>query len=766
MNQGSQQHARRIELSGLVQGVGFRPFVYRLAGEHGLTGWVQNRVGQVAVAVEGDAGAIAAFARDLVQRAPPLAKPVITRNERATLEGHTGFEIIASDAAADARIFVPADQFACADCLRELHDPEDRRYQYPFINCTNCGPRYTLITAMPYDRANTTMAGFPLCAACREEYEDPQDRRFHAEPVACANCGPNLEFRRAGQANKLVSTAALDAALQALRAEEIVAVKGIGGYHLLCDARSDAAVAKLRERKRRPHKPLAVMFPTAGSDGLDLVRESVSPTGAEADALTSPLRPIVLIRRHVPDGLSRFIAPGLDEIGTFLPYSPLHELLLGRFGGPLVATSGNLSGEPVLTDNAEADQRLGQIADTFLHHDRPIQRPADDSVLRPISGRVRPLRLGRGAAPLELTLPVELETPLLAVGGQMKGAIALAWERRVVISPHIGEMDTPRSLRVFEAAVVDLQSLYGIRAEGVVADAHPGYTTHRWARRSGLPVTTVPHHFAHASALVGEHESDGPVVVFTWDGVGLGPDETLWGGETLFGQPGNWQRVASLRPFRLPGGERAGREPWRSAAALCWEAGADCPVVPEDSALARGAWTRGLNAPESSAAGRLFDAAAALLLDLREVSHEAQGPMQLEAIARGDGQAVTMPVEKDANGLARVNWEPLLAHLLDGSQSPAQRAADFHTSLAHSILHQAEWLRGRHGIDRIGLTGGVFQNRRLTETTCRLLEQQGFQVLLSNSLPCNDGGLCFGQVIETVALARHADRQSSAGPTS
>ena len=763
MDQGSQPHARRIELSGLVQGVGFRPFVYRLADEYGLTGWVQNRVGEVAVAAEGDAEAITGFVSDLVQRAPPLARPEIILNEATTPEGHTSFEIIASSAAADARIFVPADQFTCDDCLRELREPGDRRYRYPFINCTNCGPRYTLITAMPYDRDNTTMAGFPLCAACRNEYEDPHDRRFHAEPIACPDCGPRLEFRRAGTTEVLAADAALAAALQALHAGEIVAAKGIGGYHLLCDARSDLAVATLRERKHRPHKPLAVMFPTAGRDGLDLLRAAVRPTPVEADALTSPLRPIVLMRRRQRDGLSPLIAPGLDELGTFLPYSPLHQLLLDGFAGPLVATSGNLSGEPVLTDNAEADARLDKIADAFLHHDRPIQRPADDSVLRPIGSRVRPLRLGRGAAPLELTLPFTLPEPILAVGGQMKGAIALAWDDRAVVSPHIGEMHTPRSLRVFEAAVADLQSLYGVRAARVVADAHAGYTTHRWARGSGLPVTTVAHHFAHASALAGEHALRETATIFTWDGVGLGADGTLWGGETLLGQPGDWRRVASLRPFRLPGGERAGREPWRSAAALCWETGIDCPVVPADAALVHSAWARGLNAPESSAAGRLFDAAAALLLDLRTVSHEAQGPMQLEAMAADDGQPVSLPIGIDADGLARVDWAPLLEHLLDAARNPAQRAADFHASLARCIVDQAEWVRARHGITRVGLAGGVFQNRRLTERACHLLEQQGFFVLLSTSLPCNDGGLCFGQVIEAAAVTKRAARRDDAG---
>lgn len=760
MAAGSHRQARRIRLAGLVQGVGFRPFVYRLAAEHRLAGWVQNQVGEVVIEVEGTAKAIDTFVDDLLTRAPPLARPTIRCNEQTVPEGLGAFEIIASSNQAIARIHVPADRFTCDDCLHELRDPADRRYRYPFINCTNCGPRYTLIDAMPYDRANTTMAGFPLCPECRQEYEDPRDRRFHAEPVACPDCGPQLMFQAADGTQIPGGDAAIDAAVQVLRAGAVIATKGIGGYHLMCDARSDRAVERLRARKRRPHKPLAVMFPPRGTDGLELMREAVQLSSVEADALRSPLRPIVLIRRRAPDGLSARVAPGLDELGVFLPYSALHQLLLDDFGGPLVATSGNLSGEPVLTDNEEATRRLAGIADAFLHHNRPIQRPADDSVLRRIASRVRPLRLGRGAAPLELTLPFEAERPVLAVGGQMKGAIALAWDRRAVVSPHIGEMDTRRSLEVFETVVADLQALYGVRAERVVVDAHPGYSTHRWAKDCGLTVVPVAHHYAHASALAGEHSVDEPMVVFTWDGVGLGPDGTLWGGETLVGCPGDWRRALAFRSFRLPGGERAGREPWRSAAALCWETGRVCPVLPDDAPLVQQAWQRRLNAPETSAVGRLFDAAAALLLDLREVSHEAQGPMQLEACARGEGRAVSLPIVTSVAGPARVDWAPLVTDLLNDRFAPPERAAGFHASLAQSIADQADWVRTRHAIDTVGLTGGVFQNRRLTETACHLLEQRGFEVLLSDSLPCNDGGLCFGQLIEASALARNSpDKQ-------
>ncbi len=569
----SAVHARRWMLDGRVQGVGFRPFVYRLAQRHGLKGQVQNLAGQVEILAEGAESALAAFEAALLHEAPPLARPRILSSDAALAQGFAVFSIVASRSDVPARIHVPPDYFACDDCLRELRDPRDRRYRYPFINCTQCGPRYTLITRLPYDRPNTTLADFTLCPACRAEYENPLDRRFHAEPVACPRCGPALQYHAADGARIDDTVAALAATVAALRSGCIIAVKGIGGYHLMCDAGNATAVTRLRERKPRPHKPLAVMFPWRGDDGLDAVRESLRPDAIQAQLLCDPMRPIVLIPRRSDAALTHAIAPGLNEVGAFLPYSPLHHLLLDDFDAPLVATSANISGEPVLTDNAEVEARLPHVAEAFLHHNRTIARPADDPVYRVIAGRPRPLRLGRGSAPLELTLPFTLSQPLLAVGGHMKNTVALAWEDRIVISPHIGDLDAPRSLEVFEQVIGDLQALYQINATRIVCDAHPGYASTRWARRSTLPVQTVLHHHAHAGALAGEYPEVKNWLVFTWDGVGYGADGSLWGGEALHGTPGHWRRAASFRPFHLPGGERAGREPWRSAAALCWESG-------------------------------------------------------------------------------------------------------------------------------------------------------------------------------------------------
>ena len=736
-----------------MQGVGFRPFVYRLAHRHNLDGSVCNRLGEVEIVVQGESRAVAEFARDVIVGAPPLAAPRLALDEPWSVDRSLrGFQIAPSEAGRAARIFVPADQFMCEDCRRELEDPHDRRYRYPFINCTQCGPRYTLIERLPYDRPNTTLAKFTLCAECEREYRDPVDRRYHAEPIACPRCGPQVELREGSR--RLARDAALERTLQLLRQGAVLAVKGVGGYHLMCDARNEVAVRTLRLRKRRPDKPLAVMFQRRGADGLAAVREEATPSESEAALIGSPARPIVLVTRNPDAHLAPGIAPGLSEFGVFLPYSPLHQLLLEGFGGPLVATSGNLSGEPVITDETMAQERLAPLVDAFLHHDRPITRPADDSVCRRIAGRVRRLRIGRGLAPLEIDLAFDVPQPLLGVGAHLKNCVALAWERRAVVSPHIGTLSSPRALAVFERTIEDLQLLYGVRARGIACDAHPGYASTRYALRTGLPFTRVWHHHAHAGALAAEWPQERDWLVFAWDGVGLGEDGTLWGGETLAGSPGHWSRVASFRPFRLPGGDRVAREPWRTAASLCWESGRAPGELPPESVLLRHAWENHLNAPWSTAAGRLFDAAAALVLGVRHTSYEAQGPMQLEAIAAPAAETQPLPVTLEAGGLQRVDWAPLLDVLCDATRSAAERAGYFHDALAGTILRIAEHERAKHHDFAVGLTGGVFQNRRLADTALALLEQAGFRVHLTESLPCNDAGIAFGQIVEAVAAGK------------
>jgi hydrogenase maturation protein HypF len=742
--------ARRLVLTGHVQGVGFRPFVYRLAHLHKLDGSVCNRLGEVEIVVQGDSDAVSAFAHEVLCSAPPLAAPRLVLDEPRRLDRSLrGFLIAASESHRAARIFVPADCFMCEDCRRELEDPHDRRHRYPFINCTQCGPRYTLIERLPYDRPNTTLAGFTLCEDCEREYRDPLDRRYHAEPIACPRCGPQLELRETGR--RLRRDAALEHALELLREGAVLAVKGVGGYHLMCDARLERAVRALRTRKRRPDKPLAVMFPRRGVDGLAAVRQEVEPTEAEAALIDSSARPIVLVTRHPGCRLAPGIAPGLSEIGVFLPYSPLHQLLLDGFGGPLVATSGNLSGEPVITDEAMAQERLASMVDAFLHHDRPIARPADDPVCRRIGGRMRRLRIGRGLAPLEIDLAFDIPQPLLGVGAHLKNCVTLAWERRAVVSPHIGTLTSPRALAVFGRTIDDLQRLYAVRVERIACDAHPRYGSTRYALSAGLPVTRIWHHHAHAGALAAEYPDEHSWLVFTWDGIGLGPDGTLWGGETLAGSPGRWSRVASFRPFRIPGGDGVAREPWRSAASLCWEAGREPADLPPQSELLRRAWASHINAPWSTAVGRLFDAAAALVLGMTHTSYEAQGPMRFEAVAAPAAPAESLPLRVDPDGLLRADWASLLDVLCDPTRSAAERAGHFHDSLAHTILRVAERERDRRGEFAVGLTGGVFQNRRLADSAQALLERAGFRVHLPMVLPANDAGIAFGQIVEAAA---------------
>jgi hydrogenase maturation protein HypF len=539
----------------------------------------------------------------------------------------------------------------------------------------------------------------------------------------------------------------------ALQQGEIVAVKGIGGYHLMCDAYNDAAIARLRANKCRPHKPLALMFPWRGDDGLAVVQQELEIDDEEQVLVRAPARSIVLLRKRRDSTLPESIAPGIGEIGAMMPYSPLHHLLLDELGKAVVATSGNISGEPVLTDNAEVEARLGGVTTVFLHHNRPIARPADDTVTRVIAGKARLIRAGRGMAPVEFDLPGLFERPLLAVGGHMKNAIALGWSGRAVLSPHIADLNAPRSVAVFEQVISDFQRLYGVSPQAVVCDAHTGYASSRWAARQSLPLIRVWHHHAHASALAIEHPQNLTWLTFTWDGVGLGEDNTLWGGEALLGGPGRWRRVACMRPFRLPGGERAGREPWRSAAGLCWEIGADPASAEPSLALLKKAWKKKLNSPITTAVGRIFDGAASLLGLIEHASYEGQAGMYLEHTAEswdsgGDAGAIDLPLSQDSSGLLKVDWKPLIGTLIDEDVPVAQRAMQFHVSLAASIVAQARRIHTSESFDRVGLTGGVFQNKLLAELTMSQLATAGFDASLPERAPCNDGGIALGQLVE------------------
>jgi hydrogenase maturation protein HypF len=740
--------AQRWRIGGHVQGVGFRPYVYRLAHQHGLAGWVRNDGGLVEIHAQGPADQLQTFGAALLQETPASASARLIEVRPAAAESRDDFRILDSTSSAETQVHVPVDLANCDECLAELRDPCSRRHRHPFINCTQCGPRYTLIRQMPYDRINTTLQGFALCAACAQEYADPCDRRFHAQPLACPACGPELRWgdRRGIRPG---NEAALAAALAALRAGLIVAVRGVGGYHLLCDAASDEAVARLRLRKGRPLKPLAVMVPLRGEDGLDAARALAMISPQEKTALRSAVRPIVLVQRRAEAPLAAGIAPGLRALGLMLPYSPLHHLLTQEFAAALVATSGNLSGEPVLTAPDDAEARLRGVADGDLHHNRDIARHADDPVIRVTGGRARPLRLGRGNTPLEMDLAAESAAPTLAVGAYMKNTVALAWGRRAVVSAHIGDLDSPRGRDVFGEVAEGLQQLYGVRAERIVHDAHRGFPNSRWAVDRKLPTLAVWHHHAHAAAVAGEFPGDGPLLCFTWDGLGLGPDQTLWGGEALLGGPGDWRRVASFRPFRLPGGERAAREPWRSALALCWETGTPWPAgeLLADPLL-RKAFDAGLNAPATSSVGRLFDAAAAQLGTCAYASFDGEAPMRLEALCERRPEPLTLPLQRDAEDLWRSDWAPLVPAMLDEREPRGTRAALFHATLAAALCAQAQAIRQQHAVQRVGLCGGVFQNRVLTDHARTLLRDAGFEVLIPRRLPVNDAAISFGQLIE------------------
>jgi len=755
-----------IRLSGIVQGVGFRPFVYRLAQHYALRGQVSNNGGEVHIEAQGKADAISQFQRALFEKAPAISRPHLVSILPQPLRHSACFEITPSGDGELRHVHLPPDYFTCDDCLAELSDPGNPRFDYPFINCTQCGPRYTIIHSLPYDRNNTSMSAFSLCPDCESEYRNPNDRRYHAEPLSCPECGPELYFSSPNE-NEFTNKASLRACVQAINQGEIVAIKGVGGYHLCCDALDVVAIQRLRDNKKRPHKPLAVMFPQVGDDGLRLMRQFVEISGTQRQLLRSPARPIVLVEK-IAGKLPDIVAPGLSQIGVMLPYSPLHHLLMKRLKRPIIATSANISGEPVLTDSREVENRLSNITRHFLHHERAIVRPADDSVIKVIAEHARPIRVGRGVAPVELTLARKLKYPILACGGHLKNCIALAFDNRVVISPHIGEMGSLRAQQVFENLIEDFQRLYQVNVEQLVCDAHPHYLTSRWAKKQSKQVISVLHHHAHAACLPGEYPEHANWLVFTWDGVGYGGDGSMWGGETFYGTAGSWQRVASLRTFPLLGGDKVSREPWRSALALCWEMGiSQWPGSDIDAhkiEILRAANNRG-NAVQTSAVGRLFDAIAAMLNICQNVSYEGQAAMMLETIAcNAQAPEISLPMESDENGVLRIDWAPLVEHIINEMRNRrlSQRmlvisaAYQLHASLARNILQQCILFRQRYGEFAIGLSGGVFQNKLLVELVVAKLRRAGFQVLMPTRIPVNDGGLSFGQIIEAAARMRLA----------
>ncbi|MDP9429465.1 MAG: carbamoyltransferase HypF, partial [Actinomycetota bacterium] len=756
---------RRIRVRGTVQGVGFRPFVYRQAVDLSLSGWVGNDGGDVVLEAEGDGRAVDRLVDRIRERPPPLA--TVEDVEVADLRpaGGAGFRIGASTTGTDADLRVSADVAPCGACLAELADPRDRRFGYPFVNCTDCGPRYTIVRSVPYDRPATTMAGFTMCPACQAEYDDPSDRRFHAQPNACPECGPQLAWTGAGE--PAVGPAALAAAVTCLAGGGTVAVKSVGGYHLACDATDPAAVARLRVRKHRPDKPFAVMVPDlAAADALC----SLDPVAREM--LASSRRPVVLAPRRAGAAVADQVAPGLRDLGLLLPPSPLHVLLLTDLDRPLVMTSGNLSDEPVTCDDGEARDRLGPLVDGVLGHDRPIAVRADDSVVRAHGGRLQVVRRARGWVPQPVRLPVEADRPVLAVGAQLKNTVALARGRALVVSHHLGDLQHWATSVAFEQAIDHLTELARVRPAVVAHDLHPDYRSTAWARDSGLPLVAVQHHHAHVAACLAEHGRDRPVLGIAFDGTGLGTDGTLWGGEFLLADLTGSRRVGHLACAALPGGDAAVREPWRTAVSWLHRS------LGEDVAARLGPaldprWpavlsvVRSGRSPETSSVGRLFDAVAALLGVRSRVSYEGQAAVELEALAGTAGRARTPVYPMDVvDGV--LDPAPLLEQLVaDRARgvAPARIVAGFHAGLAASAAQLAGALAGAHGVDTVALTGGVFQNGLLTDLLRGHLRRAGLRVLTHQTLPCNDGAISAGQAAVAAALlgrSRVAEQSSAA----
>ncbi len=756
----------RILIRGAVQGVGFRPFVYRLATDAGLAGWVNNSPQGVCIEVEGPAQRLETFLTALEREKPPRAS--IQSLEPLVLDpvGYRGFAIRPSEEGGGRSALILPDIATCPDCLREMFDPHDRRYRYPFINCTNCGPRFSIVEGLPYDRPNTTMRDFVMCPACRAEYEDPRNRRFHAQPIACPACGPHLEAWRPDGTVLATQEAALQEALAAIGRGEIVAVKGLGGFHLLVDARDDAAVQRLRRRKHREEKPFALMFPRLAAVSHECL---VAPL--EARLLTAAEAPIVLLRRAPgPSEIAPSVAPGNPYLGAMLPYTPLHHLLLAKLGHAVVATSGNVSDEPICIDEREALDRLGGIADLFLVHDRPIARHVDDSVVCVVLDREMLLRRARGYAPLPIHLPAALP-PLLAVGGHLKNSVALAVGQDVFISQHIGDLETLPATRAFERVIADFKRLYAVVPSGVVCDAHPDYASTAYAERTGLPLIRVQHHLAHVMACLAENEVAPPALGVSWDGTGYGLDGTIWGGEFFTIDGPIARRAAHLRPWALPGGDQAVKEPRRTALSLLYEqygtagfAQGDLAPVracsPQEMGILQTMLERGINSPRTSSMGRLFDAVAALLGLQQEVRFEGQAAMALEwampALPPSDAYPLDVrPAHAPGDPLI-LDWGPLLDALLRDIRrhvAPGLCAARFHNALVEAIVTVAQ----RLGYEQVALSGGCFQNRYLLTRAVLRLREAGFRPYRHQRVPPNDGGLALGQLVAAVQIKEVQD---------
>jgi hydrogenase maturation protein HypF len=766
----SQEPARKkISVRGVVQGVGFRPFIFRLADDHNLTGWVLNHSGGVEIEVEGAPGALATFVRDLTAQAPPLARIVAVEVVDAEPSGYSDFEIRHSVAQEGRYQLISPDIATCNDCLGELQDPKDRRYRYPFTNCTNCGPRFTIIRDIPYDRPLTTMQPFAMCPDCQQEYDNPLDRRFHAQPNACPVCGPQVWLERTGDSGSRLAERdeAVRLAGQMLLDGKVLAIKGLGGFHLACDAESASAVQMLRIRKGRPAKPLAVMMAT-----LDDVHRHCFISEEEKGLLLSQQCPIILLRWREDSTIATEVAPNNRYLGVMLPYTPLHHILLGDVGHPLVMTSGNLSEEPIAQTNAEAHRRLGPLADAFLMHNRDIYARYDDSVwfspalpLQP----PQPIRRSRGYAPFPIRLPFKTEQ-ILATGAELKNTFCLTRDDFCFLSQHIGDMENLETLEHFEASIALFQHLFRIEPEFIAHDLHPDYASTNYAKEDAQRAERIPiqHHHAHIAACLADNDHkphDGPVIGVVWDGTGYGLDGQIWGGEFFIGDYGGFRRAAHLEYLPMPGGDAAIRNPWRLAMGYIYSLTQELPELAPSSAepgqgiseqerrIVRQQVDRHLNTPYTSAAGRLFDAVAALIGIRHRVTYEAQAAIEMEMLASAytgpatQEEAYPFAVEPGGDGSVIRLREMLTAIQSDmaAGAGQAEIAWRFHRTLADMIFSICQRISGESGLRTVALSGGCFQNRLLLALAVPRLEQAGFRVLLHRQVPCNDGGISLGQ---------------------
>jgi hydrogenase maturation protein HypF len=747
----------KIIIRGAVQGVGFRPFVYRIADEMKLKGWVINSSSGVFIEAEAEKPKLDEFVLRLQKEKPP--RSFIQSFEFSFLDpfGFDKFEIRKSDDEGSRTVLILPDIATCDDCLNDIFDSHNRRYLYPFTNCTNCGPRFTIIEKLPYDRANTSMKQFEMCGDCRKEYEDPINRRFHAQPNACPVCGPRLAlWNKNGEVISVKHEALLEA-VYAIKSGKIVAVKGIGGFHLITDARNENAVRELRKKKHREEKPLALMYPNIESVYCDC-----EVSDFEKRLLLSPESPIVLLKRKTEIEIAESISPGNPYLGIMLPYSPLHHILMKEIPFPIVATSGNLSDEPICTDEKEALSRLKEIADLFLVHNRPIVRHVDDSIVRFISGREMVVRRARGYAPLPVHLNKKLPN-ILAAGAHLKNTISLSIDNNVFISQHIGDLETAEAYNAFENVINDLTNIYEIKPDTIACDKHPNYMSTYYANHSGLAVERVQHHYAHIASCMAENELEGNVLGVSWDGTGYGDDGTIWGGEFLLADEKSFKRIAHLRTFRLPGGEIAIKEIHRTALGLLFEIYGEKvftdkglnplkDISESELKILKQMLAGKLNSPLTSSMGRLFDGVAAIT-QISKYSHfEGQAAMELEFAAESVNTSETYPLRISENSIENsdvkfiVDWEPIILAIIEDLKKQTSKniiSAKFHNTLANVILEIAK----KTGEKRVVLSGGCFQNKYLIEKTIQLLEENNFKPYWHQRVPTNDGGISLGQII-------------------